>query len=173
MQTPPRQSISETVLNIFPKLFYSTPTLPPQRIKISERDILLGEPMDCILWTVELLTDAESTCLQATVEQIVKKWYPPKSKDRISKYNFSKPINKLVSKGFLESRRVSKNRRKSELRLTPTGRQLLNYVKQTRTQAITEALQLIAPEAVAAVLPLLEQIADAVWENRKQAAKAT
>jgi DNA-binding PadR family transcriptional regulator len=163
----------ERVLDIFPKLFYFMPTIPPQQISIQGRSVQFAEPMDCVLWLLETLAKESKNdfCLQEQLEDLVSWWYPPKPTPRKSRYNFSKPINKLVDSGFIESSRYAADKRQNVLRLTTAGRELLQKLKQHRVQTITKFLADIPEIQLSPLVLSLEQVSKITWTRMRREAR--
>ena len=162
------------LLGIFPKLFYFLPTLPPHLLRINGETITVTEPMDCVLWLLETLSydQGQTYCRQDELEDLVAWWYPPKPGPRRSSYNFSKPINKLVTGGFIKSGRFAKNKRTNQLELTPAGQQLLQAIKAERMQAISDFLEDVQKPQRSMLVKTLEIIAEITWKRMRKEAKA-
>jgi DNA-binding MarR family transcriptional regulator len=70
----------------------------------------------------------------------------------------------LDERGYVQRCAVAGDARASKLTITPAGREVLNRIRQDSTTALAGGLALLAPDqlaALAAALPVLEQLADA------------
>jgi DNA-binding MarR family transcriptional regulator len=71
----------------------------------------------------------------------------------------------LDERGYVKRCAVAGDARASELAITPTGREVLEHLRQESTTALAQSLALLSPEqrgAIAAALPALEQLAEGV-----------
>jgi DNA-binding PadR family transcriptional regulator len=159
----------QRALEVFPKMFYFFPTMPPHTVSVGGESIQLTEPMDGVLWLLETLAkeDGRNYCLQHELEDLLAWWYPPKP-NRTSPYNFSKSINKLVRQGLIKSNRYEGNKRFNRLELTPTGRALLELVKTERTNPLQALAARGHERELQAAVLALEKIARLTWAEMRK-----
>ncbi|MGH3156469.1 MAG: MarR family winged helix-turn-helix transcriptional regulator [Streptosporangiaceae bacterium] len=71
----------------------------------------------------------------------------------------------LEERGYVQRCAVAGDARASKLTVTPTGREVLEHIRQESTTALAGSLALLSPEQLAALqaaLPAIEQLADSV-----------
>jgi len=120
------------LLFAFSRIYYLLPALKPnRRVKIgptgprNDKMYPLMEPMDAILWGIEILRDGtgEDWCPRKHLEALVLWWYPHA--------NFGRTLGHLIDDGSIASH-DEPDRRKKSLKLTPKGRRRLAIIMDHR-----------------------------------------
>ena len=85
--------------------------------------------------------------------------------DRIAPSTLTRLVSALEEAGYVERRAVPGDARASTVAITPRGREVLERIKQESTVLLGESLLTLTPgqlAALAAALPALEQLAEAI-----------
>lgn len=167
------KSVDKHLLELFPKFYFFTPTLFRHRREFEGNYFIFDEPMDAILWMLELHTDdsPDTFFMRSDLENLVCSWYGKQGKS-----TFNRSYSKLLEHGFLTPRPSASDRRFDEIQMTQRGRALLSQIKQERllsiepVRVVIEALPLEQREDF---LSILEKIADAAWIDLNSRAKAS
>lgn len=85
--------------------------------------------------------------------------------ERIAPSTLTRLVSALEEAGYVERRAVPGDARASTVAITPRGREVLERIKQESTVLLGESLLTLTPgqlAALAAALPALEQLAEAI-----------
>jgi len=96
---------------------------------VGAAEINFDEPMDAMLWFLEAVPafTKRRSYPKASLKKLIIRWYGEESTR-----NFERLYKQLRDKGFIHSEQNPANRRAHNVKLTRTGRRLLNQVKAER-----------------------------------------
>ena len=150
-------NVLRRALEGFPKLYYFFP-ITSRVIKLPSVKVQIDEPLDAILWVVELLS--EDTCLQGEVQAIVRWWYPQAA--------FARSLRYLVRTGCIEQTPFEQDLRKKILTLTPTGKMVLDEIKSDRQEFMRLLFEQLSEREVESIIPILERISSLAWKTLRE-----
>ncbi len=156
------EDVVQKILELFPKLYYFIPLIPPHKEKIEEKEIRVAEPIDAILWLTELLSEDErgNSVLQSHVEQLIYWWYP--------QANFSRTLSYLINTGCIIQFPDRTDRRRNRLQITALGKGVLERIKAERQIYIKSLTEKLTKEEREDIIRILDKLAQITWAELKE-----
>ncbi len=157
-------------LQLFPRIYYFIPCIGPHTRTVGASVLRFDEPMDAILWFVELLSQSTDAgfCPKPVLKNLIRRWYG-ESVDS----DFERCYGELYSGGFIQSHDWTEDRRVSIVELTNEGSQLLEQIKVQRRndmQLLRSHVLKLPRKDKKIVLRVLEDASHDAW--RKMVADA-
>ena len=159
------------LVSLFPKLYYFIPCIRERDRTVGSTVIAFDEPMDAMLWFIELLEREDGTCLKATLRKLVCRWYGSEAER-----TFQRHYTELLEKAFIQDSDSEADARYSVVSLTDSGKLLLQEIKAQRSDDLSPfqlELSKLSPRDARVVMKWLERLATVSWSKMRNDAGAS
>lgn len=159
------KELAERALNVFPKIYFFVPIFRRRTLTVGSKKLVFSEPMDCILWLLDLLTkdSPDGSCLQGDLEDLVRHWY-----NLATPSTFNKKLNALEDAGCIHKVTDAEDKRGNNLSLTAAGTKVLEDIRAQRLKLLAPLLDVahdLPPSSRGKMLDTLDLFADAAWKR--------
>lgn len=150
---------------VFGRLFYLFPTIPPHQQEIEGEVLMVNEQLVGVLWLIDLMESQDgASCSQHTITKLFERWWPHKEAiDQAGHYGdtmFSRIVVSLTKSRLIKQKLVKRDHRKRTLALTDAGRKFLFEIQQRRLEVLSNSIE---PQHLEAFFKRASGVVNRAW----------